>query len=62
MKNFLVPDFVKRYRKIYKEQGFKAVLKKGGWKLVVGLFMFYLIRDVILYLLIPYLVAKGLLS
>jgi len=62
MKNFLVPDFVKRYRKIYKEQGFKAVLKKGGWKLVVGLFMFYLIRDVILYLLIPYLVAKSLLS
>ncbi len=38
------------------------MLKAAGWKVVLGIFMFYLIRDSILYILIPYLIAKGFLS
>ena len=50
----------KEYREVFKEQGFKGLVKKYGWKLVLAVFMYYLIRDSILYILIPYLIAKGL--
>ena len=32
----------------------KMMFKKYGWKLGVAIFMYYLIRDVTLYILIPY--------
>jgi hypothetical protein len=30
-----------------------------GWKTLAAIFVFYLVRDVIIYILIPYFVAKG---
>lgn len=33
----------------------RRVISKYGWKLALGFFVFYLIRDVALYLLLPYL-------
>ncbi len=33
----------------------RRMVKKYGWKLVVGAFVFYLIRDLALYVLLPYL-------
>lgn len=35
-------------------------VKKLGWKFIAAFILFYLIRDSILYVLIPYLIAKGL--
>ncbi len=55
----LTPNWVKRYRDIYKERGFKALLKEAGWKVVVGIIVFYLVRDIILYIIIPYLIYRG---
>ena len=60
MRNFLIPKLIKRYIAIYKEKGFKGFVKEVGWKVFALVFIFYLIRDVILYILIPYLIAKGL--
>ena len=40
----------------------KDLFKKYGWKVGVALFFYYLIRDVTLYIIIPYLVYKGLMS
>ncbi len=40
----------------------KDLFKKYGWKVGVVLFFYYLIRDVTLYIIIPYLVYKGLMS
>jgi hypothetical protein len=40
---------------------FQFLLKKYGWKLLVAIFFYYLIRDLILYVLLPYLVATRLL-
>ncbi|GEM_PF-1997828 len=37
---------------------FLYLFKIYGWKLLVAIFMYYLIRDVLLYIVIPYLVAK----
>lgn len=45
-------------RQIYREKGFKAVFRRYGWKLVVIIFFYYLIRDVTLYIIIPALVWR----
>ena len=60
--NFLIPKFIKEYTQIYKKNGFKGVINKGGWKILFYFFMFYLIRDSILYILIPYLISKGFIN
>jgi hypothetical protein len=37
---------------------FRFLFKRHGWKLVWSFIVYYLVRDVILYIIIPYLVAK----
>jgi hypothetical protein len=43
----------------FKESGFKAVARKYGWKLFLVVFVYYLIRDVTIYIVIPYLIYQG---
>jgi hypothetical protein len=45
---------------IVKREGFKSLLKKRGWKVFAVVIGYYTIRDTILYILIPFLVAKGI--
>ena len=40
----------------------KALIKKEGWSIVVIFFLFYLVRDSIIYILIPYIGISGLSS
>jgi hypothetical protein len=56
----ITPRWIKPYLVILREQGFKAMLKAAGWKVVVLIFFYYLIRDSFLYILLPYLIAKGI--
>tara|TARA_B100001113_G_scaffold321030_1_gene290613 strand:+ start:196 stop:381 length:186 start_codon:yes stop_codon:yes gene_type:complete len=53
-------------RKNTKDSGIREAIrimfKKYGWKLGIAIFMYYLIRDVTLYIVIPYLVYKGFFS
>lgn len=58
----LKPKFIIKYTKIYREKGFKGVIKEGGWRLLFYFFLFYLVRDSILYILIPYLISKGFID
>ena len=58
----LVPTFILEYVKIWRKEGFRALVKKKGWKVVVLIICYYLVRDSILYILIPYLIAKGIFS
>ncbi len=37
-------------------------VKALGWKFVLAFVLFYLIRDSILYILIPYLIYKGVIN
>lgn len=57
-----VPGFLREYANIWREQGFRALLKQKGWKVVLVIVVYYLIRDSILYILIPYLIARGLMD
>lgn len=57
----LAPAFVRNARSTYHEGGFKAVWKRYGWKFFAAFFLYYLIRDSLLYVVIPYLIARGLI-
>jgi hypothetical protein len=40
---------------------FRFLLKKYGWRLLLVAFFYYLIRDLILYVILPYLAARHIL-
>jgi hypothetical protein len=42
--------------------GWKGLFKKRGWKLVALVVAYYLIRDSILYIIIPLGIAAGIFS
>ncbi len=46
----------------YLENGFRKTVKKFGWKLFAIIFLYYLIRDSILYIIIPYFALKGIFN
>ena len=42
----------------FRESGLKGLFKKYGWKIFLIFFMYYLIRDLILYVFLPYFAYK----
>lgn len=50
---------LKEWRATFKESGVKGVLRKHGWKVFAVVFTYYLIRDLLLYVFFPYLIARG---
>ena len=60
-KNYFKSKLLSKYIEIFKQNGFKGLLKEGGWKILIYFFMYYLIRDTILYIIIPYLIVKGVI-
>jgi hypothetical protein len=48
-------------RQTFKDGGVKAVIRRYGWKFFAVFFVYYLVRDLSLYVLLPYLVAKHFL-
>ena len=58
----LKPKFILDWGKIRKDGGFLKLLKKKGSKAVVVFILFYLIRDSLLYIVIPILIAKGIIT
>jgi len=45
-------------KKTWREAGIKGLYKKYGIKLFLAFFFYYLIRDVTIYILIPWWIAK----
>jgi len=54
--------FVREATLTFRQGGFRGTLQRYGWKLFAGFFLFYLVRDVTLYIVLPYLAARGVLS
>ena len=50
----------KKRRRFLKFPKSWSEVKKLGWKFVTAFILFYLVRDTILYILIPYLIARGI--
>ena len=61
IRKFINSSFLAEYIEIYKKEGLKAVLKKGGWKMGLLIFIFFLMKGLV-WLLLPYLIAKGFFS
>ena len=59
MGKFLKPKWFDKYTNIYRASGWRGLVKEGGIKLIVVFFLFYLIRDTILYVLPVVLAAQG---
>ncbi len=49
------PQFINEWREIKREGGYKLLFKKKGWTVFFAFILFYLIRDSLLYIIIPYL-------
>ncbi len=54
--------FLREATQTFRQGGFKGTLQRYGWKLFAGFFLYYLVRDVTLYIVLPYLAARGVLS
>lgn len=50
---------MRKYLDIFREKGFKEGVKAVGWPTAIGLFLFFFIKGM-MYIIIPYLIAKGL--
>ena len=59
---FVKPKFFREWNDIRKEGGLKLLLKQKGPIVLVVFFLYYLIRDSILYILIPVLIAKEIFT
>ena len=52
---FKRPRFMNEWMDIKKQGGLKLLFQKKGWQVILAVAIFYLIRDTILYIVIPYI-------
>jgi len=41
---------------------YRELFKKYGWKLAAGIFFYYLVRDVSLYIILPWFLANQIFN
>lgn len=46
--------------RIVKRRGFRELLRQRGWKFIAAVIAYYLVRDSVLYIVVPLLLARGL--
>ena len=47
---------------IVKNHGLKELFKRRGWKFLLIIVSYYAVRDSLIYIIIPYLIAKGIIG
>jgi len=58
-KKILKPPIIVEWTKLLREKGVKEFIRVKGWKIVAAIFLYYLVRDTLLYLVIPFMIAQG---
>jgi len=58
-RKILKPPIIQEWTALLREKGIKGFLREKGWKVVVAIFVYYLVRDTVLYILIPFFIAQG---
>jgi len=53
------PPIIQEWTALLREKGIKGFLREKGWKVLIAIFVFYLVRDTVVYILIPFLIAQG---
>lgn len=59
LKKVFKPPLIQEWTALLREKGLKAFVRQKGWKIVAAIFLFYLVRDSVVYLIIPLLIAQG---
>jgi hypothetical protein len=54
--------YLRTLRDERRQLGWRGLLRKRGWKLVLLVVAYYLVRDTILYIVIPIAIAAGVLK
>ena len=60
--SFLKPKWAIEWLELIKTKGIKEFVRIKGWKVLAAFILFYLIRDGILYIIIPYLIVDGVIG
>ena len=45
---------------IVKRHGLRGLLRQRGWKFLAAVIAYYLVRDTVLYVIVPLCIARGL--
>ncbi len=56
------PRFIREWAEILRSEGLKGFIKKKGITLLFAFIAFYAIRDTLLYIVIPLLLFKGIIT
>jgi len=59
LKKIYKPAIIQEWTQLLREKGIREFIRVKGWKIFAAIFVFYLIRDSILYIIIPFWVAQG---
>ncbi|MBI4470098.1 MAG: hypothetical protein HY650_12335 [Acidobacteria bacterium] len=59
---FIQREQLRAWKMTLHREGFRGFIRTYGKRILFWFFLFYLVRDTLLYIVIPYLIAKGLLS
>lgn len=55
------PKSIYKAKTIFRESGIKGVIRHFGWKFFVLFFIYYLLRDLTIYVLLPWYFADKLI-
>ncbi len=58
-RKILKPRIIQEWTALIREKGLKGFVREKGWKVVILIFAYYLVRDTTLYIIIPFLIAQG---
>jgi hypothetical protein len=59
LRKILKPPIIQEWTALLREKGIKGFLREKGWKILAAIIIFYFVRDTLLYVIIPFLIAQG---
>ncbi len=62
LRKFLVPRIIAVEVATWRGLGLRGYVRKRGFRFFAAIFIYYLVRDTTLYIIIPYLLLKGVIS
>lgn len=51
---------IREAKQVFREGGIKGVIRRYGWKVFAVFFVYYLVRDITIYILLPLYLANKL--
>lgn len=59
LKKIFKPPIIQEWTVLLRQEGLKGFVRQKGWKILAAIFLFYLVRDSVIYIIIPLLIAQG---